>query len=806
MWLRKLLLFICLFAISSSVSFAENLLSGRVVDMHGAPIYGAVVEVTDLKTGASTDSNGYYIVANLPKGTFTIEVHFLGYATNSQPVAINGETKKDFVLKDNIIEKNEVVITGSSLATSERKSITPIQSLSLRQMHENAFTNVIDALTTLPGVSALTTGPAISKPVIRGLGYNRIITLNDGVRQEGQQWGDEHGIEIDDYNVTRIEVLKGPASLAYGADGLAGVINIISDQQVPEGKITGNIIANYQTNNGMGAVHADLAGKKNGISWDGYVTQKNAHDYQNKYDGYVFDSRFKNTNYGFSAGINKSWGSSKIYFTSFNQKLGIAEGERDSLTGAFVKQIGVNGSTEAMIVPKSENTNYAMTTPYQEIKHTRIVSENNLYLNNGGRIAAIFGVQENTRKEFSDPTAFTTPGLSLLLQTATYDLKYYFPQQNDWHIYTGINGMGQTNDNRGSEFLVPDYTLFDGGIYAVANKDFDKWSVSGGLRGDYSWLHSYQKDDNVTLQNGTTTIAKFQLFYPFTDKFTNVSGSIGAGYNIDNSTIVKFNVSSGFRTPNIAELAANGVHDGTSRYEFGNVNLVPEKSYQADLGMSWSKEHILLNVSLFDNFITNFIYFRKNTGDDSIPVVNNPLRYYAYKYDQGDANLYGGEVSVDYHPHPFDWLHLQNTISYVRGQLLTKVQNTDNLPNMPPLRWLVDLRAQKKALGKRLKNVYAKVGLDNNFAQNHVFTAYNTETPSSGYTLLDAGIGGDITDKKHHTLCSVTLSATNVTDVAYQNALSRLRYLPENYLTGRTGIYSMGRNFSLIVSIPIDVR
>ena len=796
-----------LLILTQSFSYAENLLSGKIVDIHGAPISGAIIEITDLKTGAASDSGGHYLIANLPKGSFTVEVHFLGYATNTQIVAINGETKKDFVLNDNIIEKNEVVVTGSSLATSERKSITPIQSINLRQMHENAFTNVIDALTSLPGVSALSTGPAISKPVIRGLGYNRIITLNDGVRQEGQQWGDEHGIEIDDYNVTRVEVLKGPASLAYGSDALAGVINIISNPQVPDGKIIGNVIMNYQTNNGLAAVHADLAGKKNGLSWDAYVTQKNAHDYHNAYDGYVFDTRFQNTNYGASVGVNKSWGSSKLSFTAFDQKLGISDGTRDSLTGQFLKPVtgtSYTGADSTIIATRADNRSYAMTVPYQNIQHYKLVWDNSLYLNNGGRLAATFGVQQNTRKEFGDPNNSTTPGLSLLLQTVTYDLKYFFPLQHDWHISTGLNGMSQRNLNKGDEFLVPDYFLFDGGLYMMAQKDWEKWSFAGGLRLDYRYLNSQRKDE-LQFTNGVASV-QYEIFYPFVDKFTNFSGSAGAGYNINKNTELKFNVSSGFRTPNIAELAANGVHEGTIRYEFGNVNLVPEKSYQADLGLSWSQEHILVSASLFDNFITDFIYIRKITGADSVPVANNSQHYAAFIYNQGNANLYGGELSVDYHPHPFDWLHLQNTISYVRGKLLTSIEGTNNLPGMPPLRWIVDLRAQKKALGSRLRNVYAKIGLDNNFAQKQVFTAYATETPATGYTLLDAGIGADITDKKHHTLCTATISALNVTDVAYQNALSRLRYAPENYTTGRMGIYNMGRNFSFILSIPIDVR
>ena len=802
--LRYILLIIVFLGLFPFISFAGNTFSGKITDKKGTPLPGAIIEINDLKTGTAADSNGIFFIGELPKGKFSVEVHLVGFATNTELVDISGDTKRDFSLSDNIIERNEVVVTGASLATGERRSITPIQSISLKQLHENASSNIIDAITSLPGVTALSTGPAISKPVIRGLGYNRIITLNNGVRQEGQQWGDEHGIEIDDYNVTRVEVLKGPASLAFGSDALAGVINIISNPDVPEGSIKGNITGNFQTNSGLAAGHADIAGKKNGISWSAYITEKGSHDYHNAYDGYVLNSRFYNANYGFSVGVNKKWGSSKLYFTSFNQHLGLVEGERDSATGKFTRQ---DKDNSILIASDADSKSYSMNTPYQHIQHYKWVWDNSLYLKNGGRLAMTLGYQRNIREEFADAATPETPGLSLLLQTATYDLKYYLPQKSDWHITTGLNGMSQWNYNKGNEFLVPDYRLFDGGLYAIAKRDWDKWSVSGGLRLDVRYISTYRKLQDALFKPGA--MVTYQLFYPFSDYFTNGSGSLGAAYNVNDKATVKFNFSTGYRTPNIAELAANGVHEGTIRYEYGNVELKPENSAQFDLGFAWRTEHLLVNVSLFDNYIVNFIYIRKmlaTNGTDSIPTFNNDNGFNAFIQNQRNANLYGGELNIDYHPHPLDWLHLENTISYVRGQFVGKVEGTNNLPYMPPVRWLVDLRAQRKALGKRLKNVYAKAGIDMNFAQNNVFEAYGTETKAKGYTLIDAGIGADITNSKHHTLCTVTIAAQNIMDVAYQNSLSRLRYAPVNNVTGRTGVYNVGRNFSAIVSIPLDFK
>ncbi|WP_207798833.1 TonB-dependent receptor [Taibaiella soli] len=812
--LRSLLLLCGLLCLTIFTASAGNInagkLKGKITDEQNVPLTGAVISIPDLHVGATADSNGDYVISNIPQGKYLVEVRMLSYANITEAVTISGVTTHDFKLKETVLERNEVVITGTSLATEERKSVTPIQSIRMKQLQENISTNIIDAITKLPGVSQLTTGPAVSKPIIRGLGYNRIITLNDGVRQEGQQWGDEHGIEIDDYNVSRIEVLKGPASLAYGSDALAGVINIISDDPLPEGKIRGNVTANYQTNNGQEAIHAQLGGNNNGIVWNGYYTGKRAHDYKNPYDGYVFDSRYHNNNFGATIGMNKKWGSSKLSFTSFNQILGISEGERDSATGKFIKAVDDNGVPGEAIVTDDDGRSYSRATPSQQINHQKLVWANNLYFNNGGRIGLTLGYQQNSRKEFEDVLNPTTPGLSFLLKTYSYDLKYFFPVWKGWQVTSGINGMVQHNENKGNEFLIPDYNLFDIGGYAIAKKDWKRWSVSGGLRYNYRKITS---DALYTDSSGERTSGPVaggeQRFQQFNTSFSNISGSLGASYALTEKTILKFNFASGFRAPNIAELSANGVHEGTIRYEYGNLGLKPETSFQGDIGINWSSDHVQINGAVFYNHIQNFIYIRKllnASGKDSIPEQNNDQGYPAFIYDQTNATLYGGELYVDLHPHPFDWLHLENTFSYVRGVTSNNTDSTHNLPYIPAARWLIELRAQQKKMGSFLRNVYAKVGVDINFAQNNVFTAYNTETASPGYTLLNAGVGMDFVGKKQNTLFTLTLAAQNLTDVAYQNHLSRLRYADINYVTGRQGIFNMGRSFSITVSVPLDIK
>lgn len=783
-------------------------LRGRVTDERAAYVTGAVVSIPDLRAGTTTDTNGFYMLTDLPRGRYLVEVRLLGYATATAYVDVNGEAEYNFQLNTSIIEKNEIIVTGASQATEERRSVAPVQSIRAKELKENASSNIIDALAKQPGISQLSTGPAISKPIIRGLGYNRIITMNDGIRQEGQQWGDEHGIEIDDYNVSRIEILKGPASLAYGSDALAGVINIISDEPTPEGTVNGNVTANYQTNNGLAALHARSGGNIKGYNWHVYGTAKTAHDYRNAYDGFVQNSRFSNVDYGASMGISRKWGYSRLAFTSFGQVLGIVDGERDSVSGAFLKPIDNNGEEELTAATRDDGLSYQRQIPSQRIGHKKLAWNNGLYLNNGARVGLTLGYQQNSRKEFEDVLDPGSAALHLLLHTYTYDARYLFASINGWQVTAGTNGFWQQNRNEGAEFLVPDYRLADAGLYTIAKKDWKAWSVSGGLRFNYRTVTSEvlyldSADNRVQeLQPGG-----FEQFTAFNRKFSNLAGSIGASYAISRQATLKFNLATGFRAPNIAELSANGVHEGAIRYEYGNTALQPEQSVQADMGVIWNSDHILVNAAVFYNYISNYIYIRNllsSAGGDSIPGDHNEDAYPAFAFSQHNAFLYGGEVYTDFHPHPFDWLHLENTFSYVRGVLPGGNDSTRNLPFIPPPRWEVELRAQKNSLGKRVKNAYAKAGLDISFAQNHVFSAYSTETPTAGYTLLNAGIGLDIAGGRQQTLFSINISARNLTDVAYQAHLSRLKYAPVNNATGRTGIFGIGRNISLLLSIPLQ--
>ena len=789
---------------SGSVLSNENLtnahLSGKVVDkVSGEALPGVTIYFPNLKTGTVTQPDGTYMIDQLPSTKLLVQISYVGYKMQSKQIDLSVVNKQDFVLEVSATEINEVVVTGHSGGIENNRAPSPIAIVPKSQLIQNSASNIIDALSKVPGISQVTTGAGISKPVIRGMGYNRIVVVNDGIRQEGQQWGDEHGIEIDENSVNHVEILKGPASLAYGSDAMAGVINMISAPTLPEGKIIGNIGSNFQTNNGLIDYSVNLAGNKKGFIWDTRYSNKMAHSYQNKYDSWVYNSGFRENAASTTLGINRSWGFSHLHLSLYHLKPGIIEGARDSLTGKFIKTIiGPNGDTNKDFATSSDFLSYQPNAPFQTIDHYKAVWNNNIFIGQSNFEATI-GFQQNRRKEYQNNNKY---GLYFLLNTINYDFKYNLSEINNWKFTSGINGMWQNSQNRGTEFLVPAYQLFDIGVFAIASKKLGSFDFSGGIRYDRRLEMSedlYLNAKGVAVASSEPGATK--RFSAFNQSFKGISGSIGATYQINESVFTKLNISRGFRAPNIAELGSNGVHEGTQHYEIGNSSLKPETSLQIDYAIGINTTHISTELDLFVNTINHYIFSNKLDSIRNTRVQYNNLP--VFKFTEGNAHFYGGEFKIDIHPHPLDWIHFENTFSYVMGTLDQQPAASHYLPFIPPLHWASDIQTDFKRVNHYLTNSYVKFGIDNTWAQNHFYAAYGTETRTPGYFLLNFGAGTDFVSRQK-TRFSLFISINNLTNVAYQSHLSRLKYTGINYSTGRTGIFNQGRNISFKLLIPLD--
>ena len=677
---------------------------------------------------------------------------------------------------------NEITVTGVTGDTKLKHATAPVSIVTPQILKATAATNIIDAISHQPGVSELTTGGSISKPIIRGLGYNRVVVMSEGVRQEGQQWGDEHGVEVDGSSVYSVEILKGPASLMYGSDAMAGVVILHAQPTLPEGEIHANVSTEYQTNNGLFNYNLSIAGNQKGFVWDAHYSDKMAHAYKNKYDGYVPGSQFRERAGRLMLGTNQSWGHSRLIWTAYHLTPSIVEGERDPETG----ELECNSD---------DVKTYSKALPFQQVKHYKLVWDNSLNLSSG-YLKAIIGYQQNRRQEFEESA--DEYGIFLKLHTLTYDLRYVTNENNGWKFSTGIGGMYQKSVNEGEEYLIPDSRLFDFGIYATATKTLgEKWTLNGGVRYDHRRLHGYELIEDGDLR-----------FTDFIRRFNGLTGSVGAVCNINEHFNLRLNLARGFRTPNISELASNGVHEGSLRYEIGNQNLKAEYSLQADLGLDFNSNYVSAQLALFANRIDNYIFTHR------VLEVIDP-DYLTYAYTQGDARLLGFEAGIDYHP--IHSIHFSNTFSYVNAQQLHASDDTKYLPFTPAPHWTSELKwelfhhshntvnhhhTSDAAHRSPLNNLYFAVGLDCYMKQSNIYSADDTETETPGYALLSLSAGTDI-QVKGKKIAELYITADNLLDKAYQNHLSRLKYTDINVVTGRQGVFNMGRNITFKLVIPI---
>ena len=682
------------------------------------------------------------------------------------------------------LQLNELTVTGVAGDTKLNHATSPVSIVTPQMIRATPSTNIIDAISHQPGVSQLSTGGSISKPVIRGLGYNRVVVISEGVRQEGQQWGDEHGVEVDGSSVGSVEILKGPASLMYGSDAMAGVVILHAQPTLAEGETRANVSSEYQTNNGLFGYNLSIAGNQQGFVWDAHYSDKMAHAYKNKYDGYVPGSQFRERAGRLMLGLNKDWGHSRITWVAYHLTPSIVEGERDEVTG----ELECN----------TDNVKtYGKSLPFQQVKHYKAVWDNSINLSSG-YLKAIVGYQQNRRQEFEESA--DDYELFFKLHTLTYDLRYVTKEFCGWKLSTGIGGMYQKSGNEGEEYLIPDYRLFDFGIYTTATKSLgDRWTLNGGLRYDHRRLHGDALEEDGK-----------ERFVDFSRHFNGLTGSVGAVCNIDDHFNVRLNLARGFRTPNMSELASNGVHEGSIRYEEGNRQLKAEYSLQADLGLDFSSRYVSAQMALFANRIDNYIFTHR------VPKVMKP-GYLTFVYTQGDARLLGFEAGVDFHP--VHSVHFSNSFSYVDAQLMNASADMKYLPFTPAPKWTSELKWElfhhshttinhqhttDAAHRSLFNNLYLAVGVDCYFRQSHIYSADATETATPGYALFNLSAGTDI-QVRGKKLAELYITADNLLDKAYQNHLSRLKYADENRVTGRQGVFNMGRNITFKVVVPVSL-
>lgn len=812
-------------------------LSGRVIDSATKEsIPGAVVYIHQLKTGATADTGGYYQITDIPNGTYSVEAEYLGYVTAVKVIKVEDPTTFNFQLASTPTNMRDIVITALGNKTTRLRSPVPVSVVSHDMLVQGTSTNVIDAISLQPGMSEITTGPGVSKPEINGLGYNRVLTLLDGERQEDFQWGDEHGILIDPYSVYNAEIIRGPASLQYGANAVAGVVSFRSEPLPENGNIQGSVLSEYQTNNGLIGNSFDIGGNHHGFTWDVRASMEEAHCYWDPRDGYVWGTAFTQNNIRAVLGWNKKWGYSHFTVSLLNRQTEIPDGNRDSATRQFEFDVPLNATyLNGAYVPGSgqiypTRANFLSYKPdisgYQVLHHNVVWWQNSINAG-AGRVGVDIGYSQSGRHEVDTGNVAQ---LNMTVNDIPYSLKYQVEgDQSGIKLTTGINGMYEFMKNGAEppapyigDFSIPDYHLFDIGGYVILQKDLEKLTLLGGLRYDMRMMTAqamYLADYHTPSQHQipAANADAYTQFAPFHNSYSGLSGSIGASYQLPANNYIKFNMAKSYRAPSISELTSNQL-DPANVFRLGDPNLKAEDGYEADIAYGNNGKDVSFEVDGFYNYINNFIFAdriaAKNGGDSM--KFGAPV----YKYTPNTAIITGIAAFVNIHPVGAKWFEFNNGFTYIYSYLPGQTDSTQHVPFTPAPRLTSEVKFKLSDKHIRfLKGTYFEIGLAKYWAQKDIYSALWNELPSDTYTLINAGIGTNfVNPRTKRIFCSLFINCTNLSNIVYLDHTSREQYFwsynsvsnPTNFganaavVTKQSeGIYNMGRNVGIKLVVPI---
>lgn len=727
-------------------SNAQNKIVGKITDQDNLPLPGATIFISDMNKGTISDKNGKYQLVNLPDGKNSIQYSFIGFANRHETVELSGETfELNISLKQTAVEAEEVVISGVYKSTQHDNAVK-IDVLKLDPQTIKITPNFSEVLIQVPGVDMISKGSGVSKPVIRGLSMNDILVLNNGVRFENYQYSSHHPLGIDEFGIADVEIIKGPASLLYGSDAIGGVINFIKEKPAPIGSITGDYNLQLFSNTLGMTNNFGIKGASKKFFGGIRAGQKTNADFLQGGGAFAPNSRFNEISVKANTGYTDKIGTFKFYYDFSSQKSGLVEHEA-------IDEITKRGR---------ENNIW-----YQQFNTHLLSSQNKLYLNKF-KIEINSAFQSTELIHFGEADVYE---LQMRLSTLTYEARLHLPSKESTEYIIGFQGFNQTNTNLNEREtkLLPDAVTNNYSAFGLLQYTFfEKLKLQTGVR-----------YDNKSISTGVIGSQADPLTYRAAlDKyFGSFSGSFGATFNLSEKLLFRANFAAAYRTPNLAELTSNGQHE--LRYEIGDNNLVPENAYETDLSIHCHEDNFTFDIAGFYNIINNYIFISP-TGDTTTSGLN------IYKYRQANSALFGGEAGLHIHPKPIEWLHFVTTFSSVTG----KQDNGEYLPFVPAHKLRFELRAEKEKL-LFLRKAFVSVYTTTAFNQKN---AAPDETTTSGYSLLDLSIGGNI--KIQNQLMSISVSANNLFDRKYIDHLSTLK---------EVGLFNPGRNIALNIRIPFSI-
>ena len=769
--LKHKLLFVVVIFLSINICFAQTLecnytLSGKVIDEHDqSPLLFATVFIKELERGSVSDDMGNYKIENLCKGTYTVVINHLGCEPIVEKIILTKSEEHHFYPEHHTEELRE--FTFREKEVQEENSIAK-KELSVKELNQSRGESLGESLKSITGVTTLTTGNNISKPVIHGLHSDRLLILNNGIRQEGQQWGNEHAPEIDPYIANELSVIKGADGIRYGANAIAGVVIVEPRALRDSAGINGEFNLAGASNGRQGVTSATLEGnigKLKGLSWRLQGTLKRAGNVSTP-NYYLKNTGLKEANFSWALGYQKEKFGLETFYSQFNTDVGVFSAAHIGNLTDFQRAIEADEPLE------SADFSYQINRPFQRIAHELFKVKAYWLTGDFGKLNFVYARQYNLREEYDKDlprndslAALNLPELRFEITTHIGELTWMQNKKGAFNSQIGVAVIHQANTFEGREFI-PAFIKKSMGLFFIEkwrSANF-KWGIETGLRMDYINQKVF-KWNRVEREYKT---------YNYT--FQNVSGSIGSIYKPNKFIITRLNFGMAWRPPNVSELFSNGLHHGAAAVEYGDTNLVAEKAYNSIVGIDFSKKSVLIQVEGFYNYINNFIYI-KPTLPATLTIKG---AFQTFNYAQVNADLTGVNLKINYQfTKQFSWT---GKTSFLNAYNLT---GNEWLIGMPANRFENALTYKVDNL-KKLTDIYLEAGVQRVLMQKNVPVNSDYLAPPAAYNLVSLGLGGGIPLTKKNKI-AVDFKINNLLNTAYRDYLNRFRYYANE----------MGRNYTL---------
>ena len=750
-------------------------LTGRVADAAtGAPLPGATVRVLD--RGATADADGRFALSGLPADTATVTVTFVGYATWRRVVDLGQRPELAVRLAPDDAVLGEVEVEADEAQERLGRGARPVEVLEGAALDDARGQTLAETLEGLNGVTTLSTGPTIEKPVVRGLHSDRVLILEDGVRQEGQQWGGEHAPEIDPFAAGRIEVIKGAAGVEYGAGAIGGVVRLEAADLPREPGVGGRLSAQAFSNSGQGAASLmveSASAALPGFAWRLQGSARRAGDARTP-DVVIRNSAFAEAAGHLTLGYRRGPLELDAHVRRYATELGIYKGSHFGNLRNLQEIIARGGPDPEWDYQFS----YDIEAPKQTVTHD-VASVHGHTEVLGGHLDAQVAAQRNRRQEFDahrpyadeDGSFATRPSFDLGLTTQSVDVAFAPAPSARVAGKVGVQARTQLNKNAASGVLVPNYRAYDGGLF-------------GHL--------TVAATDALTFEAGARLDARAVNAFPFTPdgrsftrdnrRYLGGAVAVGALRTLGDAWSLGLNAGSAWRPPNVAELYSDGVHHGTAQYEIGDPTLSPEHSLDVSATLRHESAFASAEVSGYVNHVFGYVY----ALDQPEPTVTIRGTFPTLAYTSADARLAGLDADVEVRP--TGWLSLGAHASLLRADNL----DLDGpLHGVPSNRFSGHARATAPRAVLGIAAPFAELDVKHVTRQSRVQPGAFLLAPfPDAYTLAALRVGGEVAVGGR--TARVQLGVDNLFDARYRDALSRFRYFVDE----------PGRNVSLRLSIP----